>query len=96
VSQYKLARAALADLRDIEAYTYDNWGAEQRNLYVRALAATFQRLAENPDAGRLRPDIRDGLRSYVCRQHVVFYRVSESAVEILRVLHHSRDVRGAF
>ena len=96
MNQYKLVRAALADLRDIEAYTYDNWGAEQRNLYIRTFTAAFQRLAENPGAGRSRQDIRDGLRSYVCQQHIIFYRVSTSGVEILRIFHHSRDVRRVF
>ena len=96
MGQCRLVRAALADLRDIEAYTYDNWGAEQRNLYIRALATAFQQLAEKPNAGRSRPDIRDGLRSYVCQQHMIFYRVTATGVDILRILHHSRDVRRVF
>jgi toxin ParE1/3/4 len=42
--------------------------------------------------GRPREDLRPGLRSIAVERYVLFYRVSAAAVEILRVLHSSRDM----
>jgi toxin ParE1/3/4 len=37
-----------------------------------------------------------GLRSVAVEPHVIFYRVTRSAVEIVRVLHGRRDVEAVF
>ena len=93
MSAYRLLAKAEADYRDIGRYTQRTWGPEQRRTYLIGLVAAFQRLADNPELGRLRPDLRTGLRSYVQGQHVIFYRIGPTTVEILRILHHARDVR---
>jgi toxin ParE1/3/4 len=60
----------------------------------RLLDAILQRAqlhASQPLMGRPRDDLRPGLRSFVVRPYVVFYRPVEGTIEVLRVLHGSRD-----
>jgi len=53
----------------------------------------FGILAENPGLGMVRDDIALGLRSLRHGRHLVIYLPAEDGVEIVRVLHVSRDVR---
>ena len=54
------------------------------------------RVQANPKMGRARDELRPGLRSIVVGDYLLFYRVTDDAVEIVRFLHGSRDLRAAF
>jgi toxin ParE1/3/4 len=45
-----------------------------------------------PEYGKARDDVRRGLRSVSVSRYVVFYRVTKTAIEIVRVLDERRDV----
>jgi toxin ParE1/3/4 len=96
MADFRLAQEAQADLDDIGRYTQDVWGVPQRTAYLTLLDQAFHRLARKPGLGRARPDIRPDLRSYVCQRHVILYRLTDQGVQILRILHHARDLRRAF
>lgn len=49
-------------------------------------------LGQFPQLGRAREELAAGLRSVVVERYVVFYRVTANAVEIIRILHGSRDI----
>ena len=49
-------------------------------------------LADNPELGPARPDIRPGLRYFVVERYVVLYRAIEGGVEVVRVVHGARDL----
>lgn len=53
-------------------------------------------LARNPKAGRERPDLAPRLRSFPVARYVLFYRPIDDGVEIVRVLHGSRDIDSIF
>lgn len=91
----RVTRRAKRDLIGIARYTRQTWGAEQRNRYMAALDARFGWLAANPGIGRDRSDIRAGFRSFPEGQHVIFYRVTADAIEIIGVVHRARDLPGA-
>jgi toxin ParE1/3/4 len=91
---------ACADLKatwEAIAMPADLWGDTftDKLSAAREFAAGFSRhcemLAENPDIGSPRDDLRHGLRSSAFRKHVIFYRVRGDAVEVLRVLRAMRD-----
>lgn len=80
-------------------------GQDNLNVAERFLAAadeTFHQLARMPEMGSPRVaghSELSGLRMFRIRgfeQHLVFYRPIESGVEIVRVLHSSRDVAVLF
>ena len=45
-----------------------------------------------PEYGKARDDVRAGLRSLSVSRYVVFYRVTKTAIAIVRVLDERRDV----
>ncbi len=93
---YVLSPEADADLGDILAYTYETWGLAQARTYVRGLQTKFERLADQPGLGRARPELGAGIMSFAHEAHVVFYRMRTERLEIVRVLHKSRDVTAQF
>lgn len=64
--------------------------------FLEAAYDTFEFLAENPQAGRARPEFgHQDLRSWRVkgfRNHLIFYRPFTDRVQIWRVLHGSRDL----
>ena len=52
-------------------------------------------LTRLPRMGRLRSDIDDGLRGLLVRPYVLFYRIENDDILVVRVLHGSRDLRQA-
>jgi toxin ParE1/3/4 len=93
VTGYRLRARALEDIREIAQYTEQNWGIAQRDLYLDGLFGCFGNLADNPGLGMARDDIAPGLRSLRHGRHLVVYLPAKRRVEIVRVLHVSRDVR---
>lgn len=91
-TDYVLSGEADQDVSDIFDYSVRMFGVSQAADYLLSLDACFQSLIENPDLGRERNEIRPGLRSLPLGSHVVFYRIEESFLRIVRVLHGSRDL----
>ena len=94
--RYDFTRRALADLRDIARYTRESWGPKQARLYLEELELSIQKLALSPGMGRARADVAPSVRSFPVARHIAFYVESEGGITVLRVLHPSMDVAGAF
>ena len=54
--------------------------------------ARFHILAEQPLLGRSREELAPGMRSFPLGRYVIFYEVLRDGIEIVRVLHGSRDL----
>lgn len=93
---YRLSAAAAKDINDIYDYTIDRFGEQQAVKYLTGLDERLAFLAEYPDTGRTRDEVRKGLMSLVYQKHVVFYRVMQYGIRIVRVLHGSMDVPKQF
>jgi toxin ParE1/3/4 len=70
---------------------------EERNPQAGARLATAidercTLLGQLPQMGRTREELGPSVRSVVIEQYVLFYRVTATAVEVLRVLHGARDI----
>ena len=89
---YRLTNKALEDLRSIARYTEQTWGREQRNKYLSKLDASFQMLVHEPALGRACEEIRQGYRKHHVGRHLIFYRLTDSRVEIIRILHDGMDI----
>jgi len=59
-NKFKLRRAAIDDLREIENYTRMNYGGSQRDKYLKVLAERFELLGTNPNFGRSSDDVKTG------------------------------------
>ena len=56
------------------------------------IGGAFEMLLQNPLAGRERPELARGLRSFAVANHVIFYFARSDGVEIVRVMSGRRDV----
>ena len=86
---------ARADLLDIWIYVAEQNPAAARQL-LKDVNDAAQSHAGFPQSGRARPECGQDLRSFVVRGYVVFYRPLPDGIQILRVLHGSRDVEAIF
>lgn len=89
---FRVTPRAAQDLRDIARYTLRTWGRKRRDTYLKAIDQRFSWLAENPEFGKPRPDIKDGYYSYPQGSHLIFYLVRQGGIDIIRIPHQRMDV----
>lgn len=89
---YILSEIADKDLEEIFDYTFDEFGFDQAEKYLLEIEEIFQNLIINPQIGKKRDEIKQGLYSFPKDNHIIFYRISDKHIRIVRVLHGSRDI----
>jgi toxin ParE1/3/4 len=95
---------ARGDLSRILATSFERWGESGRARYAELISAAIRALARTPQRSstRERPELSPGVRSFHIRHarsaqavkdpvHVIFYRTSETFIEIVRVLHERME-----
>jgi toxin ParE1/3/4 len=82
---------AEADLEAILDYLEGRSPAAAERL-AKAIDERCRRLGQLPRMGRAREELQPGLRSVVVDKYTLFYRVTPTAVQILRILHGARDI----
>ncbi len=89
MGHYVLSPLAGADLDGIYDYTYEQWGAEQFDIYRKAIAHALEEISSNPyiPGSRSRDDLFSGCRIFRVKHHYLVYRVQNERVEIGRILH---------
>lgn len=92
IRTYLLSAEAEDDLGEIFDYTEQQFGIEQAATYLSGLEASLLAQVANPKTGRERNEIRAGLRSITPHSHVIFYRICDDHIRVVRVLHGSRDL----
>jgi toxin ParE1/3/4 len=86
-----VSAAAKADLAALHDYGVEHYGDRHAAAYLTDLTDTLDRIAEWPEAARIRTDVRPAVRLLARRAHNIFYDVRQDHVEIVRILHHSID-----
>lgn len=81
-----------SDLVKIWQYTYQEWGAVQADHYLRELEIVFTNLSSSPLLGRAIDEILHGMRLHPHNHHVIIYKVNDTTIEIIRVLHKRMDI----
>lgn len=85
--------AARRDIDEIWQFTVTHWGDKAADDYVRAIAHSADRIAATPEIGAKVDAIRAGYRKFPVRSHVIFYRIEDGDILVVRVLHQSRDTQ---
>jgi len=85
---YSLRQNAQEDLESI-------W-FEQADSYIRTLLSRFTWLAENPQLGQPRPDVKPGYYSYPEGMHMVFYVIAKTGIDIIGIAHQNMDIVSHF
>ena len=91
MAEYRLSPAAKRDLESIWKYTLAEWGLEQADRYTDLLTAAFQALAESPKSAPACDHIRQGYRRRNVERHMIYFRVTDYGIAIIRVLHERMD-----
>jgi toxin ParE1/3/4 len=93
MTPFKLSAKAKSDLKDIAKFTHEQWGRDQRNIYIKQFDDSFHMLADSPEIGKSCDFVRSGYLKFPQGSHVIFYKIgSSSKIEIIRILHKSMDV----
>jgi len=89
---YRLSPEADNDIEDIFDYTEFEYGLKKAIEYTRQFHIVFIHLSKEPKLGRSRNEIKARLRSLTQNQHVIFYRILNDHIRIIRVLHSRSDI----
>lgn len=91
MARLRRAPVALQDLSNIWlTIALDNPNAADR--VISRIYDAEERLADFPELGRIRPELRQNLRSWAVGDYLIFYRIDPDAVVIMRILHGARDL----
>lgn len=85
------SRKARADLIELALF-YGERSAVAASKLLDRMEDAARLLESHPPAGRARPELRQDLRSFPVRPLVVYYLPRADGIEIVRVLHGSRDI----
>ena len=93
MTRFVLTSQAAQDLSDIwDHIAADNAGAADRVLAD--LERAMQKLARSPKIGHLREELADRRhRFFLVFSYLIVYRAGTKPLEVIRVLHASRDVQ---
>jgi toxin ParE1/3/4 len=86
---------AAADLAEIWAYIAKD-SLAPADSFMDRFDREFRLLARNPKMGRARPELSPDLRSFPVGHYVIFYLPRTRGIEVVRVLHGSRDLESLF
>jgi len=86
---------ALQGIAEIWAYIAEH-SPRQADIFAAALDHEIRELARRPMIGRARPELFADLRSLPFGRYVIFYLPGKRGIEVVRVLHGSRDVKPLF
>jgi toxin ParE1/3/4 len=100
----RISGPAREDLEHILATSLERWGKAGRARYAALLAAAMRAIAHDPEGSttRTRAELLPGVRSLHIRHargargvkdpvHVIFYRVTDERIEVVRVLHERME-----
>ncbi len=85
--------------RDIEAiadYLATRSSLSRSEQFLNGIDSTLQRIAQFPQIGRKRDELYPGLRSLPYEQYLIFYRLLNDDIEVLRVVSGYQDLLALF
>ena len=80
------------DLIAIGDYIRDATGDVVADRFIGRVIATIESLETSPRRHRERPALGAGIRATGFRKYLIFYRVEQDSVSIVRVLHGARRI----
>ncbi|MDJ0765872.1 MAG: type II toxin-antitoxin system RelE/ParE family toxin [Myxococcota bacterium] len=95
MKKFRLIPSAHRDLEEIHDYiAMDSPNAADD--FIALLIDKFKLLSSQPEMGRQRPELQEGIRSLPVKTYNIYYRIIGDSVEILRVLSGYQDISRLF
>lgn len=92
IAPIRFSREARRDLEQIWRYSFETWGEERADLYVTEIDGVLRMISENTGIARSAAHIRLGLWRYPVGSHIIYFRVAEASIRVVRILHARMDV----
>ena len=89
---YFISKKAISDVEEIWLFTAEKWSFEQADRYYNLIFEEINYICKNPESGKLMENVRKGYRASKVKSHLIFYRVKDDRVEIIRILHERMDI----
>jgi len=89
---YIISKKAVIDLEEIWVFTVDKWSVAQADRYYLLIIDEIEFICKNITCGKSMHNIRKGYRATKVKSHLIFYRVVNDTVEIIRILHERMDI----
>ena len=91
----KISSSAAEDLKDIWDYLAQH-NENAAGKLIKEIKNKFILLRDNPLVGREQNKFLVGLRSFIVKSYFIFYLPLDDGIDVLRVLHSSRDIESIF
>ena len=95
MSRYRISPDAIRDLEGITDY-FAIHNVEVGEQFLQEFRKKCRYLTQFPLMGRSYAAIRPGLRGVPINRYILFYRVMEEDIEIVRVVRGDRDLEALF
>jgi toxin ParE1/3/4 len=89
--QIEVAAEAESDFEDILLYTLLTWGEGQMDVYSELLDHALATIQANPNIGHPHPLVSAPYKCFQAGQHLIFYRLQDITVYVVRILHSRMD-----
>jgi len=89
---YVFSKKAVIDLEEIWLYTSNHWSVAQADRYYLLIIDEVNFICKNILSGKSIDETRKGYRASKVKSHLIFYRVVNNTVEIIRILHERMDL----
>ena len=92
IRTYVISKKAVSDLEEIWLYTVEKWSTGQADRYYNLIFDDINYICKNSDAGKSMEHVRKGYRASKVKSHLIFYKISNDTIEIVRILHERMDI----
>ncbi len=89
---FVISKKAVSDLEEIWLYTFEKWSKEQADRYYNLIFNEINYICKNVSAGKSMEHVRKGYRATKVKSHLIFYKIVNDTIEIIRILHEQMDV----
>ncbi|MCI0488370.1 MAG: type II toxin-antitoxin system RelE/ParE family toxin [Blastocatellia bacterium] len=93
MARFIRSESAHADLLEIWEYLAED-NPISADAFIDTLNEKCRMIAGFPEMGRAREELAPRLRSFPVGRFVIYYRPMENGIEIVRMLHASREISG--
>ncbi|HEX4372538.1 MAG TPA: type II toxin-antitoxin system RelE/ParE family toxin [Puia sp.] len=89
---FAISKKAVADLEEIWLYTVEKWSVEQADRYYDLIFDEISYICKNNNSGRSMEHVRKGYRASKVKSHLIFYRILNDTIQVIRILHERMDI----
>ena len=92
---YQLTTSAKEDLLQLNVYLIKEFGVDQANEVLLTIRTQIEQLLKYPTLGivpRYRSLRLQGYRYLIVEKHYIFYKVQESIITIIRIIHQKKTL----